>query len=304
MKQSACVLFFLAAAAYGQQTGTPRGFGELFNQAPPNVDQALRERIKVFYQLHQEKKFRQADKVVHEDSKDIFFGGDKNSFRAFKIVGITYEENYTRAKVIIDIDTDMFFPGFGQMQVNRPLTSMWKLDQDQWWWYALPCDPNVGKDSPFNNMFKGCGASAPEGPAPPIRVGEPGAMEDFQKTLADLRSKITIDKNQVVFPSHELAEAEIVVSNQWENAVHLSIDVPELPGLTLKIDKPLLEPGQKARVRIVSKPETRGAKSTIQARLNAEEMSKVMLIDIIFLPPPNTEPKPGTYIGPAAQPKR
>ncbi len=310
MKQAACVLFFLAALAFGQQSTppstTPRGFGELFNQAPPTIDHALRERINAFYQLHQENKFRQAEKLVHEDSKDIFFNGDKNSFRSFKIVGVSYEENYTRAKVVIDIDTDMFFPGFGQMQVNRPLTSMWKLDQEQWWWYALPCDPNVGKDSPFNNMFKGCGAPATEQATGPsvVSLGDPNVMKDFPRALADLRNKVTIDKNAVVLPCHEPAEAEVVVSNQWENSVHLSIDVPDLPGLSLQIDKPILEPGQKARVKIVSKPETRGAKPAVRARLTAEEVSKVMLIDITYLPPPNTEPKPGSYIGPVLQPKR
>jgi hypothetical protein len=311
MKQASWIVFFAAALAFGQQqpSSTPRGFGELFNQAPPHVDQALRARVQTFYQLHQEKKFRQADKLVHEDSKDIFFEADKTTFRGFKIVGVSYEENYTRARVVIDIDTDFFFPGFGQMQVNRPLTSMWKLDGNEWWWYALPCDPNVGKDSPFNYMFKGCKGSGPEEtPAPPpdpksTVLGAPMSMQDFQRALSELKSKVQVDKNQVVFPSHEAAEAEIVVSNGWDQPVHLSIDVPELPGLTLTVEKPVLEAGQKTRVRIVSKPETRGAKPAVRAQLTAEEISKVIPIEITFLPPPNTELKPGTRISPAQLPK-
>jgi len=320
MKQTACVLFFLAAVvAPGQQqqpatgtpppaaSSTPRGFGELFNQAPPHVDQALRARVTEFYQLHQDKKFRQADKLVHEDSKDIFFEGDKNSFRSFKIVGVTFEENYTRAKVVVDIDTDFFFPGFGQMQVNRPLTSMWKLDQNQWWWYALPCDPNVGKDSPFNNMFKGCGTEKVEGPKTSNSgptIGAPQSLEDFQRALADLRAKVTADKSEVMLPSHEPAEAEIVISNAWDNPVHLTIDAPDLPGLSLRLDKPVLEAGQKARLKIISKPESKGFKPGITARLTVEEVSKVMPIQINFAQPPNREAKPGTYIGPNPPPNK
>jgi len=130
------------------------------------------------------------------------------------------------------------------------------------------------------------------------------SLEDFQKALAELRSKVTVDKNEVVFPSHEPAEAEIVISNQWEQAVHLSIDVPELAGLTLSIERPVLEAGQKTRVKIVSKPETRGAKQSLRARLTVEEISKVIPIDITYLPPPNTDPKPGTRISPAAPQKQ
>lgn len=311
MKQASWILFFAASvAALGQQTSsTPRGFGDLFNQAPPHIDQALRARVQQFYQLHQDKKFRQADRLVHEDSKDIFFEADKTTFRSFKIVGVSYEENYTRAKVVVDIDTDFFFPGFGQMQVNRPLTSMWKLDNGEWWWYALPCDPNVGKDSPFNYMFKGCKGSGPEQTPPPTSsggpvLGGPASMEDFKRAMAELKGKVNVDKNEVVFPSHEPAESEIVISNQWDNAVHLSIDVPELPGLALTIDKPLLEAGQKARVKIVSKPETRGAKPAVRAQLTVEEISKVIPIQITFLPPPNNEPKPGTRISPTPLPKQ
>jgi hypothetical protein len=305
MKQASSILFLCAAAAGAvwSQQATPRGFGELFNQAPPHVDKALRERVEVFYQFHQDKKFRQADQLVHEDSKDIFFAGDKLAFRGFKIVGITYEENYSRAKVVIDADTDFFFPGFGQMQVNRPVLSFWKIDQNVWWWYVTPFDPNVGKDSPFNTMFKNTdkdGKPQPAGPNPNVQIlGAPQSMEDFKRAIAELKNKVTVDKNEVTLPSHEAAEAEIVVSNLWDNAVHLSVDAPELAGLTLRIDKPLLAAGQKARLTIVSKPETKGAKASMRALLTVEEISKVVPIEIHFLPPPNREPKPGSYLGPA-----
>ena len=301
MKQAACFLFLLTATAWSQSTSTPRGFGELFNQAPPHIDQALRERVQIFYKLHQEKKWRASDQIVHEDSKDIFFSAEKLTFRSFKIVGVSYEENFTRARVLVDIDTDMFFPGFGQMQVNRPLTSTWKLDKDQWWWYVTPFDPNEGKNSPFNTMFKGTQEGAtvpPPDPNTPI-LGTPQSMEDFKRVMTEIKNKVTVDKSELVFPSHEPASGEIIVSNQWDNAVHLSIDVPNLPGLTLKIDPPLLAPGQKARVKIVSKPETRGAKPSVRALLTVEEMSKVIPIEITYLPPPNVEPKPGTRIGPS-----
>jgi hypothetical protein len=205
---------------------------------------------------------------------------------------------------VLDIDTDFFFPGFGQMQINRPLVSAWKMDKGQWWWQTIPFDPNVGKATPFGDMYKDGPAGPVSGQAPPGVIGNKMSLEDFKKALADLQSKVTVDKNEVVFPSHEPAEAEITVSNTWEQPVHLTIDVPELAGLTLKIEPPVLAAGQKARIRIVSKPETRGAKQSLRARLTVEEISKVIPIDITYLPPPNTEPKPRTRVSPASPQKQ
>ena len=303
MKQAACVLFLLAGSAWGQSTPTPRGFGELFNQAPPHIDQALRERVQQFYKFHQDKKWRAADQLVHEDAKDIFFMGDKITFRDFKIVGVTYEENFTFARVVVDIDTDMFFPGFGQMKVNRPLSSTWKLDKDQWWWHAVPFDPSVGKNSPFNQMFKGSQAGGAEPVDPKAAVlGTPQSMEDFKRVISELKNRVTVDKSEFVFPSNEPAQGEIIVSNRWDGPVHLSIDLPDFPGLSLRIDQPVLAAGKTASVKILSRPETRGAKPSVVARLTVEEISKVVPIQITYLPPPNTEPKPGTILRPAPLP--
>lgn len=311
MKQALRVLFFasagaaLAAGQQQQQTPTPRGFGDLFNQAPPHIDKALRERIGKFYALHQEKKWRQADALVHEESKDIFFNAEKLTFRSYKIAGITYEENFTRAKVVIDIDTDMFFPGFGQMQVNRPLTSVWRLDQNEWWWNVPPFDPAKGKDSPWGTVFRednpGGGKNGGGQPADPKSptIGTPTSMEDFRRALAELKNKVVVDKTEVVLPSHEPAEAEVIITNQWDNPVHLTVDVPELPGLSLRLDKSLLPAGEKTKLRVISKPETRAAKPSLSAMLTIEEISKRVDLQIIFLPPPNRDPKPGSRIDPA-----
>lgn len=300
MKQTLRALFFAAvggASYLAAQTPAPRGFGDLFNQAPPHIDKALRERIDKFYALHQEKKWRQADALVHEESKDIFFNAEKLTFRSFKIVGINYEENFTRAKVVIDIDTDMFFPGFGQMQVNRPLTSVWRFDQDQWWWNVPPFDPVKGKDGPFGPMFRGATGEPVDPKA--STIGTPTSMEDFKRALADLKNKVQVDKTEIVLPCHEAAEAEVVITNQWDNAVHLTVDVPDLPGLTLRFDKALLPAGEKTKLRIISKPETRAAKPSLTAMLTVEEISKKVDLQIIYLPPPNREPKPGSRIDPA-----
>lgn len=276
-----------ATAAFGQAP-TPRGFGDLFEQAPPHIDQALRARVDRFYALHQEKKWRAADALVHEDAKDTFFGAEKLTFRSFRLVRIAYRDNFARADVVIDIDTDMFIPGFGQMAVHRPLTSTWRFDRNEWWWGVAPVNC---RETPWNTMFCGGDPAQPGGgDGPPI----PAALENFSQVLADLKSKVSVDRTGILLPGNVPAEAEVAISNHWDSAVHLSIDVPDRSGLSLHIDKPLLPAGETTQLRIRSRPESHGAavRPPIVVRLTVEELRKVVELQISFQPSPATVQKP------------
>ena len=69
----AVTLFLISACAaislYAQ--------ADLFNQAPPDVDQALRARVNKFYQAHVDGKPRTAMPIVAEDTQDLWFDTDK-----------------------------------------------------------------------------------------------------------------------------------------------------------------------------------------------------------------------------------
>ena len=58
---------FLTALAAAQTATNP------FDKAPPNVDDALKTRVTEFYQDHIDGKFRKAEQLVAEDSKDAFY---------------------------------------------------------------------------------------------------------------------------------------------------------------------------------------------------------------------------------------
>lgn len=274
-------LLAAVAAAAGQSPTTtittPRGFGDLMAQAPPHVDKALRDRINRFYLLHQQKQWRAADALVHAESKDAFFSLEKSAFRGFKIVRIAYRENFTNATVVVDIDTDMFFPGFGLMQVNRPLTSFWRFDQNEWWWHVVPVDC---KETPWNLMY--CGGGPPDIPdGGRVAAGLP----DFPKVLADLKSRIKVDKTEILLPRHEAAEAEVVIANHWESSVHLTVDFPALTGLSLQLDNPHLPSGETTKLRIASRPRPPDAvpgPSQLTARLTVAETGTVIELKIAY----------------------
>ncbi len=291
MKQAVGLLLLplvLSAAAEAQPSATPRGFGELAAQAPPHIDQALRARVQAFYDLQQAKKYRQSETLVHEDSKDTFYGAEKLSYRSFKIVGVTFEEQFTRAKVVIDIDTDVFFPGFGQMAVHRPLASSWKLDQDQWWWFVTPTSI---KESPFGPMNFGDGQNpngpktqGPAAPAGPI-LGNIKSMENFKGVMEELRSKVTVDKDSVALPANQPGEAVVLLHNKFDNKVKPVVTFPDTPGLKVVLDPPVVPSGEQGRIRIIASP-VAGTRPPVAVRITVEEISKVFPIEVTFQPAP------------------
>lgn len=256
---------------------------ELFEKAPPDIDQALRERIRFFYQCHVDGKFRQADQVVAEDSKDAFFAAEKTRYRGFEIVRIVYSDNFTRARAVVAVDTDFVAPGLGKIPVKAPLTTLWKLENGQWWWYV---DPNAGKTTPFGPMHAGQGGSSGfsfGGPAPAFSI--PANPQEALKVLG----KVTVDRTEVRLSSYEPASAEITVTNQMPGQVQLRLDYNGFPGFEAKLEREELKANESTRLLLKVQPQDRSPKPTLTVNLRVEPLSQVIPIQVTFAVPPEVE---------------
>jgi hypothetical protein len=141
---------------------------EIFNKPPEKVDEALRARISEFYQDHVAGKFREAESLVAEDTKDFFYNTNKPRYLGFSIQKIEYSDHFTKAKATLLCEQRVMFPGFADKPVKIPTPSTWKLINGQWFWYV---DPESMRDSPFGKMTAGTTPSS--GPLP-----SPGAIPD------------------------------------------------------------------------------------------------------------------------------
>src|SRR5260370_2562002 len=86
--------------------------GDLLDKAPPDVEDALRDRITAFYQAHVDRKFRQADDYVAQDTKDFYYEANKPGYLAFEIRKLTYADNFTSATPISTSQTSSPLPDF------------------------------------------------------------------------------------------------------------------------------------------------------------------------------------------------
>ncbi len=216
---------------------------DLLDKAPPHVDQALRGRVSFFYQAHVDGKFRLADTVVHEDSKDAFFVADKNRCKSFDIIKIEYEEEFTKARVVTAVGTDFFMPGPGKLDVTIPLTTLWKLDAGEWWWYVLPRGEE-GVETPFGTMKPGAEGDSS---SPYHRLQNMPGVEQIGRNIRVNKTELTLSCSS---PSSD----EVVISNGMPGAITIQYSVDEIEGVTATLDKKELPGGEDAHLKVSCEP--------------------------------------------------
>ncbi len=115
-------------AAFGQDSS------ELFDKAPPPIDEALRARVDKFYGAFVAGKFKEAYLLVADDSQDKFFELSKDQYKSYEIIKIRYRENFTKAAVVTSCKADWRFHGTVVL-TTFPLVSNWEVVDSEWFWH-------------------------------------------------------------------------------------------------------------------------------------------------------------------------
>ena len=263
--------YFLALFAASALSVFAQGTATIFQTAPPEADTALRARVSKFFQAHVDGKFRQAMEVVAEDSQDTFFAADKPKYKSFKIVNINYEENFTKAKVLVEVPWELLTPLGVINSVPRPMASFWKLENGDWWWYVIPYDPCKGIDGGMGmrlhkvECVDGKPVAAPDGKAPG-GLPDPGAWVD----PAELQRKVKVSDPRVMLSSHRPTSIGVKLTNTFEGEVTLLLEAPELPGMRAKLMNNKLASGESTAVEIAYNPPApqRNPDQTLKVRVN------------------------------------
>src|SRR5258708_7220431 len=138
-------LFFAATGIVALQAQA-----DLFRQAPPDVDQALRTRVNKFYQSYVDGKPRTAMALVAEDTQDLWFDTDKPKYKSFELLKISYSEDFRNANVTVVIE-EALKQRIGEFVSKVPMTTTWRIDDGAWVYYVAKEARGV-KDTPFGKM--------------------------------------------------------------------------------------------------------------------------------------------------------
>ncbi len=249
-------------------------------QPPPEVDAALRSRIRQFYQAHVDGKYRLADAVVAEESKDVFFAAAKPRYLGFEIIRINYSADFTQADAVISCDSDWYIQG-KKMKVKLPSTSRWKVIDGQWYWYVSQQSSEA--KTPFGTMHYNSGdGGESKAPVPvPALPGDPRVLA--QKILEQVQA----DKKELMLSSYEPSKGEVKITNRMQGAISIRADIDgKFAGLTFSLDKSEVKAGDSATLTIVCEPKDRIAKPALTARIYVEPTGQILPVALTFDIPP------------------
>ncbi|MGA3188592.1 MAG: hypothetical protein ABSF22_15915 [Bryobacteraceae bacterium] len=198
-------------------------------QAPPEVDEALRARVTGFYHYFVEGSFspRKAEGFVAEDTKDYFYNAGKDKFLSFKIDTITYGDHFTKALVMVIGKERKMVLGH-VVDMDKPMATRWKIEDGMWCWTYDPgdiaCTPMGGK------CGSGSGGSAEPALKPPVVVPkDPAAVVR--------KAPMGIDKGQVTLGTSEPGSVQVVFTNGAEGPVQVGLDGPSVRGFSYTWDQ-------------------------------------------------------------------
>lgn len=239
----------------------------LFTAAPPEVEKALRERVSGFYQAYVDGKFRLAEQYVAEDTKDRHYNQEKNKYRSFEIVKITFDDKFKTAKVVTTVGTNVSMRG-NRMEVAAPMATDWRIEDGKWVYYY---HPSLGVDSPAGRMHAGPGES---------QAGT--GFGAIIKNPTAILTQIKISKRSMLLKGHEKSEDTLTVTNNAPGPISLSFQSETTPGLSWKIDKADIAQGQTATLTLTYSPPDKRAKAALQGTLSIEPFGQTVQIPVEF----------------------
>ena len=218
-------------------------------EAPPDVDHALRARIEEFYHYFISQEYRKAEKLIAEDSQDFFYNHAKPHYLSTEIQSVTWSANFTRARAVTLCEQFVMVPGFADRPLKVPTASTWKIVDGQWFWYV---DPEEMRRSPFGMIPEKSGAA-------PAQGGLPASIP----TTADFTMNLVKADTQSL-KLKEGDSARVTIANTARGPMHISVE--QRPrGVEAVLDHADLDAGAKAVLTVRA---TAGAKAgTIELRV-------------------------------------
>ena len=287
MKLSKLSLFVIAGALAFGQDGS-----DVFDKAPPPIDEALRARVDQFFHAYTTGKFREAYPLVAEDSQDAFLGASKNQFKSCEILKINYSENFTKAVVVESCKGEWNFHG-QTIGTSFPITGNWKVSDGQWYWYYVKPTSMLSPFSPTG--FATISPDSQAGGAPAATPVLPANPLDSARSIL---SKVRVDKTAIKLKGYETSKDELHLTNDMPGEISLSIDPVAFPGFKITPGKTELQANEQTTIVFEYRLDdasiecgecAKRVKSTLTAQLHIQPTGQVFPITVTFAIPPELE---------------
>jgi len=267
---------------------------DLFEKAPPAIDEALRARVDQFYGAYMAGKFRDAYSLVADDSQDAFLESSKDAYKGCATLKIRYSENFTRATVLESCKGEWRWHG-QTIPTTMPLTTNWKVANGQWFWtYVKPTfAPNPFSPTGFVRIPDEAEIAA-GGARPALPVVPPDPAMFARGVLA----KVTVNPTTVSLRTSESSHAEVRLRNEMPGTISISVDNLPQPGLKITPAKTEVNANEEVVVAFDYRVDdamiacgecAKRLNATATAMLRVQPTNQVFPVTIVFIKPPESE---------------
>jgi hypothetical protein len=265
MSRAYLLLLLISAASGQKQPDAPE-------KAPPAVEAALRARVSQFYQFEVEGKFRQAEPLVAESSKDFYYSANKPRYTGFSIKRIEFFDDFTRATVVVLVNRMVPIPGFEGQAVPGAVPTHWKLEKGKWCWYADASDmgalPFPGTVPRMGNM--------------PMPGGAVGGAASSLPPMPNMRAQVLADKASVALKPVGPSSGQVTLVNQLRTPVTLVARDPNVAGLSVKLDRADLKTGEKAILDVQSAGSGAAPAEAVTITIVVKQTNQIIPIKVSF----------------------
>jgi hypothetical protein len=271
-------LFLIPALMFAQapSQNTPKPV-----EPPAEVDQALRARVKEFFQYSVDGNFRKAYDMVAEESKDFYFGMAKLKTVNFEFNSIEYSDNFTKALVKGTARRNVMFVGH-EVEMPMPSADTWKLENGKWMW-AQPEAKVITTPMGQIAVDPAARSGAPATTSPLPKDMSPEAVAAAAKQL---EVKAGVSKEFLTFTNGKAGSDEVVFHNGLNGFVHV-LATPIFDGGVFKAEPAEADVGAfKDQKFVVRYDPTQGTPTHAPTlRLTIEPFEQVYYVPLTLLEP-------------------
>ena len=297
-----CLLPLWCLAAFSQDVPVPS------ENAPPEINQALRARVTQFYSANISGKWRDAFQVVADDMQNEYLSASKDTYDRCDTIKISYTDNFSKAIVRENCHGEYRWHN-SHIPATIPLTSTWKVVDGQWFWYF---------QKPTEVMTPwGLSTITPDDPKTPgsttVNTNIETVLKDPASMAKAILSQIKVDKKAIHLLGYESSKDELHISNTMPGTISVLINCAPLPGFHIK--QASVDIGPKETSAIVFEYDAEEAKKQcgdcyklpkprLIANIRIEPTAQVFSVNITFAIPPELEKQLPKELRPPPAPKQ
>jgi len=275
MMQSAVPILLVTSLAW---TALGQATSNLFEKAPPGVEEALRDRVGAFYKTWSEGKFRAGEKYVAEDAQETYYNMQKQKLDNCEIIALKFEREFNDAVVTIACKGKWNFQG-QVLDQTLAHTDFWSMEKDAWVWTVKPVKSVASPFGEFNyaNIDESKGLFNPE----------TGMPKDFNALGHSILKQVAIDKTEVMLSSFEKKSAVVTLKNGINGSINVRADADGGPlGFKATFDEPNVPGNGEAKLTLSYDPKDDvSAKPAATVRIYVEPINKMFTVKVTFAIP-------------------